>query len=68
MLIYQFVSVKQRAVEDHSSTTEEEQWRVVEDQMKNVTTNRNGPMIEASSEESKLWQVVEGKVELSECF
>jgi len=48
---------------------ENDQWNILEERMKTMSVNSPSsqqPM--AEGEEGKLWKVMEGKVELSECF
>jgi len=51
---------------DVSNTTEQEQWKHFEDQMKETQGDKSSQ--EISNEEAKMWKLAEGKVELSECF
>ena len=48
-----------------SNTNEKEQWAEFENRMKDIQGDKP---VEISNEESKLWKLAEGKVELSECF
>lgn len=49
-----------------SNTNETEQWKEFENRMKDV--QKTDPPTEISNDESKMWKLAEGKVELSECF